>query len=169
VCQVGNKSAEDRIRAIRHVEKGHYFTLLCPDVSTIAFYGKASNTAFRLVKMLAPGPYTFILPATRETPRRLQDPKRKMVGLRAPAHPFVHALLTQLGEPLLSATLINDAVALPYAEPDEMAAAVGHAVDAIVDCGAIGIEMTTVLDLTGERPLVVRAGKGEVGHISDLV
>lgn len=113
VCQVGNKTAEDRIRAIRHVARDHYFTLLCADVSSVALYGKVSNAAFRLVKTLTPGPYTFILAATRETPRRLQDPKRKRVGLRVPAHPFVHALLEELGEPLLSSTLVNDAIDMP--------------------------------------------------------
>lgn len=156
------------MRAIRHVERGHYFTLLCHDVSTLALYGKVSNAAFRMLKMLTPGPYTFILHATKETPRRLQDPKRKMVGLRVPEHPFVHALLAALGEPLLSSTLMNDALDLPYAEPEEMARAIGHAVDAVVDCGAIGVEMTTVLDLTADRPALVRGGKGEVGHIADL-
>lgn len=169
VCQVGNKTAEDRIRAIRHVERDHYFTLLCADVSAIAQYGKVSNAAFRLLKTLAPGPYTFILQATRDTPRRLQDPKRKKVGLRAPAHPFVHDLLNLLGEPLLGSTLMNDDLGMPYAEPDEMAAAVGHAVDAVVDCGAIGIEMTTVLDLSAEPATLVRNGKGDISLVADLV
>lgn len=168
VCQVGNKTAEDRIRAIRHVARDHYFTLLCADVSTVALYGKVSNAAFRLVKALTPGPYTFILAATRETPRRLQDPKRKRVGLRVPAHPFVHALLKELGEPLLGSTLYNDELDLPYAEPEDMADAVGHAVDAVIDAGAIGIDMTTVLDLSGGQPQVVREGKGEIDHIADL-
>lgn len=168
VCRVGSKSAEDRIRAIRHVERSHYFTLMCHDVGVAATYGKVSNTAFRLMKMLTPGPYTFILAATRETPRRLQDPKRKMVGLRIPDHPFLHELLGFTGEPLLASTLMNDDLELPYAEPEDMLAAVGHAVDALVDAGSIGIDLTTVLDISAEQPVLVRAGKGEVGHIADL-
>ncbi|MGE0483309.1 MAG: L-threonylcarbamoyladenylate synthase [Gammaproteobacteria bacterium] len=168
VCRVGTKTAEDRIRAIRHVERSHYFTLMCHDVAIAANYGKISNTAFRLMKMLTPGPYTFILQATRETPRRLQDPKRKMVGLRIPDHPFLSGLLELVGEPLLASTLMNDDLDLPYAEPEDMAAAVGHAVDALVDAGAIGIELTTVLDLSAEQPALLRAGKGPVEHIADL-
>ncbi len=169
VCRVGNKTAEDRIRAIRHVERDHYFTLLCADVSAIAQYGKVSNAAFRLIKTLAPGPYTFILDATRETPRRLQDPKRKKVGLRAPSSPFAHLLLQELGEPLLSSTLYNDELQMPYAEPEDMAAAVGHAVDAIVDSGAIGVEMTTVIDLSSEPAVLLRLGKGPIEHIADFM
>lgn len=171
VCQVGHKPAEDRIRAIRHIERDHYFTLMCHDVADVAVYAKLDNAAFRLIKMLTPGPYTFILPATRETPRRLQDPKRRMVGLRIPAHPFVRELLTVLGDALLASTLIDDALALPYAEPDDIAAAVGHAVDAVVDAGAIGIEMTTIIDLTElarGAPRLVRAGKGDVSRVPEL-
>jgi len=168
VCKVGSKAAEDRIRAIRHVERDHYFTLMCHDLAVAALYAKISNAAFRLIKLLTPGPYTFILPATRETPRRLQDPKRKMVGLRIPGHPFVSDLTAAVGEPLLASTLMNDALGMPYAEPEDMAAALGHAVDAIIDAGAIGIEMTTVLDLSGPQPVLVRQGKGEIAHIADL-
>lgn len=168
VCKVGNKQAEDRIRAIRHIERDHYFTLLCADVSNLASYAKVSNAAFRLIKMLTPGPYTFILPATRETPRRLQDPKRRMVGLRIPAHPFVHDLLASFSEPLLASTVMNDAIALPYADPEEIAEALGHAVDGVVDAGNIGVDMTTILDLTEDRPRLTRAGKGDVSHITDL-
>ncbi|MGR8919082.1 MAG: L-threonylcarbamoyladenylate synthase [Gammaproteobacteria bacterium] len=168
VCAVGDKGAEDRMRAIRHVERDHYFTLLCPDVSLLAQYGKVSNTAYRLIKGVTPGPYTFILPATRETPRRLQDPKRKMVGLRVPGHPFVHGLLERLGEPLLSSTLMNDELGLPYAEPEDMLDAVGHAVHAIVDAGAIGVDLTTVIDLSADDPVLVREGKGAVDDILDL-
>ncbi|MEX2481430.1 MAG: L-threonylcarbamoyladenylate synthase [Gammaproteobacteria bacterium] len=168
VCKVGNKAAEDRIRAIRHVERDHYFTLMCHDLGVAAVYAKISNTAFRLIRLLTPGPYTFILPATRETPRRLQDPKRKMVGLRIPDHPFVLELTALVGEPLLASTLMNDDLGMPYAEPEDMAAALGHAVDAVVDAGAIGIELTTVLDMTSESPVLLRSGKGEIAHIADL-
>lgn len=168
ICKVGNKQAEDRIRAIRHIERDHYFTLLCADVANLATYAKVSNAAFRLIKMLTPGPYTFILPATRETPRRLQDPKRRMVGLRIPAHPFVHELLASFSEPLLASTVMNDAIALPFADPEDIDLQLGHAVDAVVDAGNIGIEMTTIIDLTEDRPSLRRAGKGDVSRIPDL-
>lgn len=168
VCKVGHKASEDRIRQIRHVAKDHYFTLLCADVSALAQYGKVSNSAYRLIKLLTPGPYTFILPATKETPRRLHDPKRKMVGLRVPAHPFAHALLESINEPLLCSTLMNDALELPYAEPEDINNELGHAVDAVVDAGAIGIDMTTVLDLSGNEPELVRQGKGAVSHVADF-
>ncbi|MEQ8661043.1 MAG: L-threonylcarbamoyladenylate synthase [Gammaproteobacteria bacterium] len=168
VCRVGSKSAEDRIRAIRHVERSHYFTLLFHDLALAAQYARISNTAFRLLRMLTPGPYTFILAATRETPRRLQDPKRRMVGMRIPDHPFLRELLAEVGEPLLGSTIMNDALGMPYAEPEDMAAAVGHAVDAVIDAGAIGIEMTTVLDLSSDEPVLVREGKGDIAAIADL-
>jgi tRNA threonylcarbamoyl adenosine modification protein (Sua5/YciO/YrdC/YwlC family) len=168
ICRVGSKSAEDRIRAIRHVERSHYFTLLFHDLALAAQYAKISNSAFRLLRMLTPGPYTFILAATRETPRRLQDPKRRMVGMRIPDHPFLRELLAEVGEPLLGSTLMNDELEMPYAEPEDMARAVGHAVDAVVDAGAIGIEMTTVLDLAGDEPVLVREGKGDISGIAEL-
>lgn len=168
ICRVGSKTAEDRIRAIRHVERSHYFTLMFHDLALAAQYAKISNSAFRLLRMLTPGPYTFILAATRETPRRLQDPKRRMVGLRIPDHPFLQALLEELGEPLLGSTLMNDELGMPYAEPEDMGAAVGHAVDALVDAGAIGIEMTTVLDLSSDQPQLLREGKGDVSQVADL-
>ncbi|MEQ8234218.1 MAG: L-threonylcarbamoyladenylate synthase [Gammaproteobacteria bacterium] len=168
ICRVGSKSAEDRIRAIRHVERSHYFTLLFHDLALAAQYAKISNSAFRLLRMLTPGPYTFILAATRETPRRLQDPKRRMVGMRIPDHPFLRELLAEVGEPLLGSTLMNDELEMPYAEPEDMARAVGHAVDAVVDAGAIGIEMTTVLDLAADAPVLVREGKGDISGIAEL-
>ena len=169
VCRVGDKDAEDRIRAIREVERDHYFTLLCKDVSSLAVYAKISNTAYRLIRTLAPGPYTFILPATRETPRRLQDPKRKWIGLRVPVQPFIHRLLQEIDEPLLSSTLIDQQLDMPYADPEDMVTTFGHAVNAVIDCGAIGIEMSTVLDLTDAEPRLVRQGKGEIENVMDLV
>ncbi len=169
VCRVGDKDAEDRIRSIREVERDHYFTIMCADVSTLATYAKISNTAYRLIRSLAPGPYTFILPATRELPRRLQDPKRKSIGLRVPVHPFVHGLLAEIGDPLLSSTLIDQDLGMPYADPDLMLEKFGHAVNALIDCGPIGIEMSTVLDLTDSSPRLVRQGKGVVEDVLDLV
>jgi tRNA threonylcarbamoyl adenosine modification protein (Sua5/YciO/YrdC/YwlC family) len=168
VCRVGDKAAEDRMRAIRHIERLHHFTLLCRNVSEAATYAKISNDAFRLLKLLTPGPYTFILPATRETPRRLLDAKRKTVGLRIPAHPFVQGLLENLAEPLLSSTLKNDELDLPYADPQDIARDVGHAVDAVIDAGAVGIDMTTIIDLTAGAPRLVRQGRGDVSHVAEL-
>lgn len=169
VCQLGDKQAEDRIRAIRRLDQSHHFTVLCADVSSLAQYGKVSNSAFRLVKLLAPGPYTFILPATRETPRRLQNAKRKTVGLRAPDQPFINQLLSEFGEPLLSSTALNNDFELPFADPPQMFEALRHAVDAVFECGAIGIDMTTVIDLTGEPAELVRQGKGVIDHVANLV
>ena len=168
VCAIGNKDAEDRIRAIRHVAREHYFTLMCRDVSELAVYAKISNAAFRMIRTLTPGPYTFILPATRETPRRLQDPKRKMIGIRIPAHPFIQALFKVLDKPLMSSTLMNDAIDLPYADPSDIARDLSHTVDAVIDAGTIGIEMTTIIDLTGSNPSLVRAGKGDVSRVPGL-
>ena len=159
--------AEDRIRAIRKLDERHNFALMCHDVSSLAQYGKVSNEAYRLIRMLTPGPYTFILPSTRETPRRLQDRKRKTVGLRVPAHPFLSALTAELGEPVMGSTLFDDALDVPYAEPDDMLEQLRHAVDAVVDAGAIGIDMTTVLDLTGGGAALVREGKGDIDAVAE--
>lgn len=167
VGQIGNKSAEDRIRAIRKLDERHNFALMCHDVSSLAQYGKVSNEAYRLIRMLTPGPYTFILPSTRETPRRLQDRKRKTVGLRVPAHPFISALTAELGEPVMGSTVFDDALDIPYAEPDDMLEQLRHAVDAVVDAGAIGIDMTTVLDLTGDGAALVREGKGDIDAVAE--
>lgn len=168
VCSVGDKAAAERIRSIRRVAPDHLFTLLCRDESEIAQYAKLSNAAFRLVRSLTPGPYTFILPATKETPRRLQDSKRRQIGVRVPGHPCVTALLAALDAPLLSSTLIDDSVDLPYAEPEDIVRDHGHALDVCLDAGNVGIEMTTVIDLSGVAPRLVRQGCGDVSQITDL-
>ena len=167
VCASGNKAAEDRLRAIRRLERDHHLTLLCRDVAEVATYAKVANDAFRLIKTLTPGPYTFILPATRETPRRLQDEKRRTVGLRIVAHPFILGLL-ESQSPLLATTAIDDDVSLPYADPEDIVEDLGHAVDAVFDAGAVGIEMTTIIDLTGPAPILVRQGLGDVSHVAAL-
>ncbi len=167
VCATGNKAAEDRLRGIRRLERDHHLTLLCRDVAEIATYAKVTNDAFRLIKTLTPGPYTFILPATRETPRRLQDEKRRTVGLRIVAHPFIHDLL-ESQSPLLATTAIDDELVLPYADPEDIVEDLGHAVDAVFDAGAVGIEMTTIIDLTGPAPVLLRQGLGDVSHVSEL-
>ena len=167
-CRVGAKMAEDRIRTIRGVSKAHQFTLVCKDLSILGVYAKVSNPAYRLVRMLTPGPYTFILPATKETPRRLQDPRRKTIGLRIPEHPFVDELFALTDEPMLSSTVMNDALRLPYSDAEEIEVALGHAVDAVIDAGPLGIEGTTIIDLTGEVPLLLRPGKGDISRVPDL-
>ncbi len=167
LCATGNKAAEDRLRGIRRLERDHHLTLLCRDVAEIATYAKVANDAFRLIKTLTPGPYTFILPATRETPRRLQDEKRRTLGLRIAAHPFIHGLLENQS-PLLATTAIDDDAHLPYADPEDIVQDLGHAVDAVFDAGAVGIEMTTIIDLTGPAPLLVRQGLGDVAHVAEL-
>jgi tRNA threonylcarbamoyl adenosine modification protein (Sua5/YciO/YrdC/YwlC family) len=160
-CHVGDKEAMERIRAIRQVAAGHHLTLVCRDLSEIARYARVDNRAYRLLKAATPGSFTFILPATREVPRRLRNPRRKTIGLRIPDHPVAQALLAELGEPLLSSTLILPGDALPMNEPEEIRARLEDQVDLVMDAGSCGIQATTVVDLTGEDPVLVRLGKGD--------
>jgi len=168
VGRADDKVAADRIRAIRRLDPGHHLTLLCRDLAAVAQFGKVSNAAFRLLKLLSPGPYTFLLPATRETPRRLQDAKRRTVGVRICAHPCVQGLLSLLDGPLFASTAIDDRSGHPFAEPADLIDAIGHAVEAVLDAGAIGIDTTTVIDLCGESPSLVRLGCGAIDHVADL-
>jgi tRNA threonylcarbamoyl adenosine modification protein (Sua5/YciO/YrdC/YwlC family) len=161
-CQIGDKAGSERIRRLRQLDESHHLTLLCRDLSELGLYAKVDNTAFRLMKTLTPGPYTFILPATREVPRRLQHAKRRTVGLRVPDNRVVQAVLKELGAPLMSATLHLPGDAYPLSEPWEIGERLGHEVDAIVDSGAGTLEATTVIDLTGPAPEVVRQGRGPV-------
>lgn len=161
-CQIGDKAALDRIRRIRRLDDRHNFTLVCRDLSEIATYAKVDNTVYRLLKHSTPGPYTFILRATSEVPRRLMHPKRKTVGLRVPANPIAAALLADLGEPLMSVTLILPGDELPLIDPYDIRALLEHEVDLIIDGGFCGMEPTTVVDLADEVPLVLRVGKGDV-------
>ena len=161
-CCIGNKEAQERIRAIRRVDESHNFTLVCRDLTDISTYAKVDNVVYRLLKGLTPGPYTFLLMATREVPRRLQNPKRKTIGLRVPDNLISQALLAELGEPLMSSTLQLPGEEMPLTDPYEMRDILGHAVDLVIDGGHCGFEPTTVLDLTGPVPEVVRAGKGDV-------
>ncbi len=160
-CTLGNKEAQERIRAIRRVDDRHDFTLVCRDLSEIALYARVDNIAYRLLKSLTPGPYTFILAATRGVPRRLQNPRRKTIGIRVPDHPITRALLDELGEPLMSSTLQLPGEDRPLTEPEEMSERLGHAVELVIDGGNCGLEPTTVVDLTGEVPLVLRVGRGD--------
>lgn len=164
-CRVGEKSAADRIRRLRGDGADHKFTLICRDLSELATYARVEKPAFRLLKALTPGPYTLILPATREVPRRLVHPKRKTIGIRVPDNAIVQALLEELGEPLMSVSLILPQDELPVREPALIRPRLEHDVDVIVDGGPCGVEPTTILDLTGE-PAVVRTGKGDVQRIA---
>lgn len=164
-CLIGDKAGAERIRRIRQVDEQHHLTLLCRDLSELGVYAKVDNSAFRLMKTLTPGPYTFILPASREVPRRLQHPKRRTVGLRVPASPVVRALLDELGHPLMSATLQLPGDAYPLSEPWEIEDRLGRQVDAIIDAGAGTLEATTVIDLTGSVPEVLRRGLGSVDFL----
>jgi len=161
-CHLGDKQAQERIRAIRQVDERHHFTLVCRDLSEIAHYARVDNPAYRLLRAATPGSYTFILRASQEVPRRLQNPKRRTIGLRIPDHRVAQALLSELGEPLLSSTLTLPGDELPLNDAQEIRARLEHQVDLVMDAGSCGIEMTTVVDLTGDTPQIVRVGKGRI-------
>jgi tRNA threonylcarbamoyl adenosine modification protein (Sua5/YciO/YrdC/YwlC family) len=166
-CALGEKGALERIRQIRRTDVKHEFTLVCRDLSEIATYARVDNSAYRLLKSLTPGPYTFVLRATSEAPRRLQDPKRKSIGIRVPDNRIAQALLEELGEPIMSSTLQFPEDDLPLTDPDEIVAKVGNRVELIIDGGAGGLEPTTVLDLTRGQVEVLRLGKGPVEAFAD--
>lgn len=159
-CHLGDKEAMERIRDLRGFGKDHHFTLVCRDLSEIAQYAQVDTAAYRLLRAVTPGPYTFLLPATREVPRRLQHPKRRTIGIRIPDHPVVQGLLEMLREPLMSCTLLMPGEVDPPTDADAIAARFGKRLDFILDGGACGLEPTTVVDLFGDAPAVVRAGKG---------
>lgn len=163
-CHLGDKDAVARIRQIRGLDEHHLLTLMCRDLSELAHYAKVDNAQFRLLKSNTPGSYTFILDATKEVPRRLQHPKRSTVGLRIPDHPVTLALLEALNEPLLSSTLILPAAEHPLTDMDEIRQHLESKVDLIIQGGAVGIEPTTVIDLTGTVPVLLRRGKGAISH-----
>lgn len=161
-CHIGDKRAIDRIHRIRRTDKTHNFTLICRDLSEISAYARVDNWAYRLIKSMTPGPYTFILHATREVPKRLQNPKRRTIGLRVPDHPLVHAILDGLGEPIMSSTLTLPGDDMPLTDPLDIEARIGHQIDLIVDAGPTGIEPTSVIDLTSGVVEVLRQGRGDV-------
>lgn len=161
-CSLDNKNAMERIVRIRRVDKQHNFTLVCRDLSEIARYAQVDNMNYRLLKTLTPGPYTFILKATREVPRRLQNPRRKTIGLRIPDHVVTQAFLQDLDEPLMSSTLILPDEELPMIDPYQIRLYLEHHVDLVIDGGFCGHEPTTVIDLMGERPEILREGKGAI-------
>jgi tRNA threonylcarbamoyl adenosine modification protein (Sua5/YciO/YrdC/YwlC family) len=161
-CHIGDKAAMERIARIRQTDRRHHFTLVCSDLSEIARYARVSNQQYRTLKAFTPGPYTFILQATRETPKRLQNPKRRTIGIRVPDHPVPHALLSTLGEPLMSSTLLLPGDEHPLTDAREIQERLLHAVDAVIDSGNCGLEPTSVIDLEGPAPVVARRGKGDV-------
>lgn len=165
-CHIGDKRAMDRIRRIRRTDKHHNFTLVCRDLSEIGTYARVENWTYRLLKARTPGPYTFILQATREVPKRLQNPRRRTIGIRVPDHPVVAALLEALGEPIMSSTLLLPGDEMPLTEPAEIERRIGHEIELIVDAGPTGIEPTTVLDLSGDSVEVLREGKGETASLA---
>ncbi len=166
-CAIGDKNAMDRIRAIRRVDEKHHFTLVCRDQSEIATYAKIDNQAYRMLKTLTPGPYTFLYKATKQVPRRLQNAKRKAIGIRVPDNIITQALLAELNEALMSTTLILPGDEMPMTDPYEIRDILDHAVDLVIDGGYCGFEPTTVVDMTEDSPLVVRVGKGDVSLFED--
>ena len=160
-CHIGDKSAVDRIRALRRLDDKHNFTLVCSDLSQLGLFAKVDTSAFRLLKAHTPGPYTFILSATREVPRMLMHPKRRTIGLRVPQHPIAQALLAELGEPLMSVTLTLPGESLPLSDPYEIREQIEHQVDLIIDGGYGGLEASTVVNLTDGDPQVTRVGCGD--------
>jgi tRNA threonylcarbamoyl adenosine modification protein (Sua5/YciO/YrdC/YwlC family) len=160
-CQLDDKSAVERLRRIRGVDERHHLTLLCRDLAEISTYARVDNRQYRLLKSATPGPYTFILEATREVPRRLSHPSRKTIGLRVPENAVAHALLEELGQPLLSATLILAGEEDPMTDPETIREKLERQVDLVIDGGACGFEPTTVIDLTDDEPELLRRGRGD--------
>jgi tRNA threonylcarbamoyl adenosine modification protein (Sua5/YciO/YrdC/YwlC family) len=164
-CHIGDKQALERIRNIRRVDKHHNFTLLCRDLSELASYARVDNSVFRVLKANTPGPFTFILPASSEVPKRLMHPKRKTVGIRVPDSAIAQALLNELGEPMMTVTLIMPDDDYPLTDPYDIRQTLEAQVDAIIDGGYCGLEPTTVVDMTGDQPEMRRQGMGDFTQI----
>lgn len=160
-CHLGNREAIGQIREIRQLDPKHHFTLVCRDFAQLGTFVHVSNAVFRSIKAATPGPYTFILPATKEVPRRLLHPRRRTVGVRIPEHVVTQAILTELGEPLLSSTLLLPDQEEPMTQGWEIKELLDHAVDAVIDSGDCGTEPTTVIDFSGPEPEIVRRGAGD--------
>jgi tRNA threonylcarbamoyl adenosine modification protein (Sua5/YciO/YrdC/YwlC family) len=164
-CHVGDRDALERIRRIRQADRHHHFTLVCRDLAEISRYAQVDTWQFRLLKSYTPGPFTFLLAATRETPKRLQHPKRRTIGIRVPDHPVPHLLLAELGEPLMSSTLLLPGDETPLTDGEQIRDRLGSVVDAILDGGHCGIEPTTVVDLAVSPPVILRQGKGQIASV----
>jgi tRNA threonylcarbamoyl adenosine modification protein (Sua5/YciO/YrdC/YwlC family) len=165
-CQLGNKAGLDRIRSIRHLDDRHHFTLVCHDFAQLGQFVYLSNAVFRAIKASTPGSYTFILPASKEVPRRLLHPKKKTVGVRIPDHNVAQALLAELGEPIVSSTLLLPGQEAPMTQGWEIKELLDHALDAVIDSGECGTEPTTVVDFSQDEPEVLRAGAGDPSRFS---
>ena len=164
-CHIGDKAAAERLRRIRQVDETHHFTLVCRDLSEIANFARVDNTQYRLLKHATPGAYTFILDASREVPRRLAHPKRRTIGLRVPQHVIAHALLEELGEPLLSTTLLLPDLDDPLNDAEEIRERLEHLVELVIDGGPCGLTPTTVVDMSQGEPEVLRVGAGSVADL----
>lgn len=164
-CVIGDKAAIDRIRWLRGFGREHYFSLLCRDLSEIATYARVENSNFRLIKRLTPGPYTFVLPATREVPRWLSHPKRKTIGIRVPTHNTARAIAEALDAPVMTVTAVVPGDELPLSDPADVRERIGNDLDMVIDSGACAVEPTTVVDLTGTVPRVLRQGRGPVAEL----
>lgn len=164
-CHINDKNALERLRTIRQADRHHHFTLVCANLTDVGRYARLDTWQFRLLKTCTPGPYTFLLHATRETPRRLQHERRRTIGVRIPAHPVPHMLLTELGEPLMSSTLMLPGDALPLTHGHDIQERLEHVVDAVLDGGDCGVEPTTVVDLSSSPPVIVRHGKGSLAPL----
>lgn len=162
-CHLGDKQAMERIRRIRLADEGHFFTLVCRDLSEISRYARVDNRQYRLLRKFTPGPYTFLLRATRETPKRLQNPRRRTIGIRIPDHPVPQLLLSELDEPIMSSTLLLPGDDLPLTNAREIRERLEHVVDVVLDGGNCGLEPTTVIDLASDIPAIVRRGRGDAG------
>ncbi len=160
-CALGAKQAMERIQALRQTRKGHFFTLVCRDLSEIARFAVVENWQYRLLRSFTPGPYVFVLRATREVPRRLLESRRKTIGIRVPDHAVVNSLLAEYDAPILSTTLQLPGDEVPMTDGREIAERIGHAVDLVLDSGNCGIEPSTIVDISGEAPILLRAGKGD--------
>jgi tRNA threonylcarbamoyl adenosine modification protein (Sua5/YciO/YrdC/YwlC family) len=161
VCQLDDKAAVEHLRRIRQVDERHHLTLLCRDLSELASYARVDNRQYRLLKLGTPGPFTFILEATKEVPRRVSHPSRRTIGLRVPDHRVTQALLEEQGSPLLATTLIPPGETAPLNDPDDIRERFEKVLQAVVDAGACPMEPTTIVDLTGDEPVLTRVGRGD--------
>lgn len=164
-CHIGDKNALERIVALRRLDKKHQFTLACSDLSELGTYAAVDNINYRLLKRLTPGPFTFVLRATREVPKRLIDTKRRTIGIRVPDHPIAQQLLSLMGEPIMTTTLRLDGEEAPFTDAEEIHREIGKQVDVVIDGGTCSVEPSTVVDLTTHSPEILRQGKGDLGNL----